>query len=404
VTSTRISRTLAEPAPAATRMDRRGIVALAGGHFVIDASVGAVPAMLAVWSAAFSLTDLAAAMVLGASLFVSSAIQPVFGVFADRKATSAFLWGGVLVATVGLAAAGLAGSYPLLLAAVIGSGLGVAAYHPEAARVTNQISAGRQETGLAWFMVGGNAGFAAGPLLVALMLPLLGGRSTLAFLVPGVVVTGWLLLERRRLSVPVVVADPTAPAGRSHVPGLSLILLITSLRTWTQFGLLAIVPLFLVDVRGASDDEAAIAVFAFTAAGAAGTIVGARLAEAVGGRLMLATSMPLTLPCVALFMLTEGALALTGLVLAGFVVMASFSVTVAIGQSYLPNRLALAAGLMIGFGAIGSAAPGLAIFGAIADSAGQEAALWAIAVVPVVAALLALWLPRPRKPDARPSP
>ena len=62
--------------------------------------------------------------------------------------------------------------------------------------------------------------------------------------------------------------------------------------------------------------------------------------------------------------------------------MASFSVTVAMGQDYLPGRLALAAGLMIGFGAIGSAPPGLALFGAIADAAGREAAIWGIAALP----------------------
>ena len=56
------------------------------------------------------------------------------------------------------------------------------------------------------------------------------------------------------------------------------------------------------------------------------------------------------------------------------------------GQEYLPDRLALAAGLMIGFGAIGSAPPGLALFGAIADAAGREAAIWGIAALPLLGA------------------
>jgi len=71
-------------------------------------------------------------------------------------------------------------------------------------------------------------------------------------------------------------------------------------------------------------------------------------------------------------------------------------VTVAVGQSYLPTRLALAAGLMIGFGAIGSAPLGLAMLGAVADILGRETALWIVAALPVVGALMALFLPEPR--------
>ena len=53
---------------------------------------------------------------------------------------------------------------------------------------------------------------------------------------------------------------------------------------------------------------------------------------------------------------------------------------------------------MIGFGAIGSAPPGLALFGAIADAAGREAALWGVAVLPLIGAALALLLPDRRRP------
>ena len=82
------------------------------------------------------------------------------------------------VAAAGLAVSGLAGGYLGVLACIVGSGLGIAAFHPEAARVANQISAGRPATGLAWFMVGGHAGFALGPLLAA-RAPRLEGRGLL---------------------------------------------------------------------------------------------------------------------------------------------------------------------------------------------------------------------------------
>ena len=108
---------------------------------------------------------------------------------------------------------------------------------------------------------------------------------------------------------------------------------------------------------------------------------------------MLLWSMPLVSPLIALFLVDEGPAGLVAFAAAGAVLMASFSVTVAMGQVYLPHRLALAAGLMIGFGAIGSAPPGLALFGAIADAAGREAAIWGIAALPLLAAALAVFLP-----------
>src|SRR5262245_13064563 len=386
------------PAEARGSMDREGLTMLASGHLVIDAVSGAVPAMLPVFTALYALSDLAASMILGASLLVSSAIQPLFGLLADRRPTPAFLWGGVAVAAAGLAASGLAGGYAGVLACIVGSGLGIAAFHPEAARVANQISAGRPATGLAWFMVGGHAGFAVGPLLAALFIPLLDERATLVFLVPGVAVSLWLHRQRARLTVAVPRQRPTVPRrARESSWNIGLLLFVTSMRTWTVFCLLALAPLLLVDDRGFSDQAAGLVVAAFAGAGAIGTVAGAVLAERVGGKRMLIWTVPAVAPLIAGFLLTEGAISVILFTAAGFVLLASFSVTVMMGQEYLPDRLALAAGLMIGFGAIGSAPIGLALFGAIADAAGREAALWGVAALPLLAGAVAILLPERRR-------
>src|SRR5262245_5108520 len=132
------------PAEPRGPMDRGGLTLLASGHFVIDAAVGAVTAMIPVFTAIYALSHPAASMILGASMPASPAIQPPFGLLAARRPTPAFSWGGVAVGAAGLALAGLAGGYVGVLACIVGSGLGIAAFHPEAARVANQISAGRK--------------------------------------------------------------------------------------------------------------------------------------------------------------------------------------------------------------------------------------------------------------------
>jgi MFS transporter, FSR family, fosmidomycin resistance protein len=383
----------------AVAADRGGLALLGAGHFVIDMTVGAIPAFIPVFSDLFDLSDTEAVMILGASVFSSSAIQPLFGWLADRRSSGWFMWAGVLVAAVGLALAGLASGYPVLIAAIVASGLGVAAFHPEAARVANHLAGSKKATGVAWFSVGGNLGFAAGPLVAALFFPLMSdARTTLVFLVPGVAASLLLVSQRARISHAVTAPAAGRRAGvRSNVPGMALLVGVVTLRTWAQFGVLTIAPLFLQDTRGFSTGETGLVVFAFSMAGALGTIAGAVMADRIGGRRMLMFTTPVVAPLLAAFLLTDGALSLAALSAAGFVLLASFSVTVVMGQEYLPHRLALAAGLMIGFAAIGSGAIGLAWIGPLADAAGRETALWAVAALPLAAAALAATLPPPHR-------
>jgi FSR family fosmidomycin resistance protein-like MFS transporter len=176
---------------------------------------------------------------------------------------------------------------------------------------------------------------------------------------------------------------------------MGLLVGVVVLRTWVQFGLLTIGPLLLVHERGYSDGGAAVAIGAFSLAGALGTIAGGMVADRLGGDRILAASLPLAAPLVIGFLLVPGAGGVALLAAAGFLTLASFSATVVMGQEYLPGRPALAAGLMIGFAAIGSAAPGLALLGALADAAGRETAIGAIAAIAVCAGALATFLPRP---------
>ncbi len=199
-------------------------------------------------------------------------------------------------------------------------------------------------------------------------------------------------------------AHPAAAdaAARPTTWGIGLLLVVTSLRTWTQFGLLALFPLLLVDDRGFSR--------------AAGRLRGGRVLRGRRGRARSPArcsptgwaagacwcwSLPVATPLAALALLTERAVSTIAFALVGFVLLSSFSVTVMMGQEYLPGRLALAAGLMIGFGAIGSAAPGLALFGAIADTAGRDIALWCIAVLPAAGAARSPLLLPPRPAPRR---
>lgn len=378
-----------------TPPDRGRLGVLSAGHFVVDFSVGMLSPLLPAFKRALNLSDLRTSLILAAVTFSSSFIQPLFGVVADRVRATWFLWGGVGAATLGIALAGVSTNYWLTLALVVVGGLGVGAYHPEAARLANHFAGTRKATGVAWFTVGGNVGFAVGPLLVALLITDFDERTTLVLAVPGAIALAVILANLPAMRVAVAPASERR-TGRSHVTGMSLLVTAVSLRTWAQFGLMAIVPLYLTEERGMSGREQGLVIFAFVMTGAVGTIVGARIADAIGGRPMLVASLLLAAPAIAGFIATGGAVSIVLLAAAGFMLMASFSATVVMGQRYMPHRLALAAAWVLGFGAIGAATPWLPLIGWIADAQGREVALWVLAAVPIVGALVAAVTPHPR--------
>lgn len=390
----------AEPVDVAP--DRRSLGVLASGHFLVDMTVGMLSPLLPAFKKALALTDLRTSLLLAAVTFSSSFIQPLFGLVADRVTATWMLWCGVGLATTGLATAGLVSSYWLLLVLVIVCGLGVGAYHPEAARLANHFAGTRKATGVAYFTIGGNVGFAFGPLIVASFVPLLEERTTLLILVPGVVALGLLLADIGRVTVPVVLpeAHPERVAGVTDLRGMLLLITTVSLRTWTQFGLMAIVPLYLTGERGMGDRAQGFVIFAFVITGAIGTMAGGMLADAIGGRRMLMLTLPVATPCIAAFILDDGWPGVVALSAAGFILMASFSATVVMGQAFMPHRPALAAAWVLGFGAIGVATPWLPAIGAIADAWSRETALWILAALPVAAGLVAATVPERHRPGA----
>ena len=150
------------------------MAALSSGHLVTDLAQGSLPAFLPFLVDEFGLSYTMAAALVLAGTFASSIIQPLFGLWSDARGALWLLPAGVAIAGVGMGAAALAPSYPLVVLAVVVSGLGVAAYHPEGSKFASYVSGGRRASGMAFFSVGGNIGFALGPLVASFVIITLG--------------------------------------------------------------------------------------------------------------------------------------------------------------------------------------------------------------------------------------
>jgi len=330
----------------------------------------------------------------------SSIIQPAFGAVSDRLSLAWLMPVGVGLAALGIGFAGVAPSFGLTALAVSVGGLGVAAFHPEGARFANYASGSRRGTGMSLFSVGGNLGFALGPILITPAVLLFGLSGTLVVaIVPALVAVGLALelpkLKARTAHAAAASAARVKAADRSEddLRAFGMLTAVVSVRSWIYFGLQSFAPIWFIREFGATEASANTALAAMLVAGAVGTLVGGRLVDRIGRRRVLVGSIVAQIPLLLAYMLAPGLLVAAILLAAiGFVTVMSFSVSVVMGQEYLPSRLGIASGITLGF-AIGVGGVAAAILGVVADAAGLETVMWIVALLPLLGLALAHTLP-----------
>jgi MFS transporter, FSR family, fosmidomycin resistance protein len=374
-------------------LDRRALAVLGAGHLCVDLCQGAVPALLPFLAAERGYSYAALGALVLFSTIGSSIVQPLFGLLSDRIARPWLMPAGLTLAGTGIALAGPAPTYALTALAVVVSGLGVAAFHPEGAKFAGLASRERKGRGMSLFSVGGNAGFALGPLLttpLVLVFGLSGTVPLIVFPLAAAVLTGRELGRLRWLER--VQAPALASTGEDDWGAFSRLGGLIALRSGVYFGLQAFVPAYFVAELSSSEAAGNAALTIMLAMGAIGTLVGGGLVDRWGARAVLVGTQVLLLPLLVVLPLVGAAPATIVLGLVGFVTIASFSVTIVLGQAYLPSRVGLASGITLGL-AIGLGGVAATALGLIADSAGLHAVLWTIAALPVPAAALAVSLP-----------
>ncbi|MDD7917113.1 MFS transporter [Actinomycetospora callitridis] len=377
---------------------RRRALALAVEHGVDDLYQGAVPALLPalVATRGWDLTR-AGGIVLAATV-LSSVAQPLFGVLADRLRVPGLRVAGLLTAAGGVAAVGVVDSYVATWAVVLLSGLGTAAYHPEAARAVHATGTG--DRGMGWFTVGGLAGFAAGPAAVGLVVGGLGLGATPLLALPAVGAAVVALVPRRRPG-PVdpgrVPAASESARGRDDWPRFGWLTGVVVSRSVLFYGLSAFLAVHLTIRFDLSPGLAAITLGIFTGAGAVATITSSALTRRFGRTAVLRGSYVAALPLLAATLLAPSpVLALVATGLLGAALGVPVPVHTTLGQAYLPHHLGLAASVTLGLAvsAGGLASPAL---GALADHAGTTVALAVLLGCPLLAGLLTLPLTDPEE-------
>jgi FSR family fosmidomycin resistance protein-like MFS transporter len=386
----------ASPAPD-DQVDYKAITLLSGAHLADDINQGVVPAMLPFFIAAYHLTYAAAAGLVLAQTLASSVVQPLFGMLADRRSSPWLIPMGLLLAGVGVALTGVAPTYGLLFAAIALSGFGISAFHPEAARRVRYLSGSRQATTMSLFTVGGMVGFAIGPMFITPTLITFGMHGALVLAIPVMIMAAAVTLQLPRITT-VHISRQTGTGGRvvADAPerwaDFIRLTTVVIFRSVVFFGLNTFIPLYWTHVLHGSNSGAAYALTTMLSAVAVGTLIGGRLADNHGRRIVIVISLIAVVPLILLF-LSSSNLLLVGVLLipVGGVLATSNSVVVVMAQEYLPNRVGLAAGVTLGLSmTIGGLL--MPLFGAIADHYGLSAALTILAFLPAVGFVLSLGL------------
>src|SRR5688572_10390987 len=229
-------------------LDRGAMATLSGGHLAVDFSSGAVPALLPFFVLEFDLSYTATAVLMLAVLVSSSLVQPLFGLLSDRRGAIWLVPAGVAVGGLGTGLAAVAPRYELVLLLIFIAGIGIAAFHPEGAKFAAYASGHKRASGMSYFNIGGNTGYALGPIIVTPLVLWLGLSGGLLAMLPVLVAAAVLLRALHGLQE---LAPETEARERSSavddVRAMTILGVVIALRSVAWFGLLTFVPLWVVE-------------------------------------------------------------------------------------------------------------------------------------------------------------
>ena len=252
------------------------------------------------------------------------------------------------------------------------------------------------------FNVGGNFGYALGPIVVTPLVLWLGLAGGALVAVPGLLVSVALVRALPRLAHLRPSPEAAHAATRETNTGAMAILSgVIALRSVAWFALLAFVPLWMVS-EGGSEGEGNRELALMLVAGVVGTIALGPVADRFGLRRTLLVTQALLPPLIVVFLEVGGAIGTLALMTVGFCVVGTFGITIVLSQLYLPRATGMASGLAVGL-AMGIGGVAAVALGGLADSIDLEAALLVAASAPALGVVLCFMLPAPR-PRAVPEP
>jgi MFS transporter, FSR family, fosmidomycin resistance protein len=374
------------------------ILAISFCHLLNDMMQSLLPAIYPDLKVDFGLSFAQIGIVTLVYQMTASILQPLVGLYADRRPTPLALPGGTLFSLAGLVVLSIAHRYVILLVGASLLGVGSSVFHPESSRVARMAAGGRHGLAQSLFQVGGNTGQALGPLAAALVV-VRWGQSSVAFFALLSLLSGAILWNvgtwyrqhgLARLDRGVSRQSVHAPLPLSTVVrGIAVLLLLIFSKYIYLTSLTSYYTFYLIEHFALSVQAAQLHLFVFLAAIAVGTILGGPISDRFGRKRVIWISILGALPFTLL--LPYANLFWTGplTVLIGLILASAFPAILVYAQELVPGKVGMISGLFFGL-AFGAGGVGAAWLGALADSTSLEHVYRLCAYLPFIGLLAAL--------------
>lgn len=379
--------------------DTKSVWGLSAAHLVTDLYSPILPAILPLLIVEQGYSFFLAGLIVTVYNLTSSMMQPLVGWLFDTRGIAVHISVTVLISATFISVIGLLDNYYLVLASVAVAALGHAFFHPSAlgtvSRLTRDASRGRITS---YFVIGGNLGYAIGPICAGVAVGLMGLQGLVILAVPGIAMAAVL---RYVLPAPERLQAPSAPSRneRPAYRAIALLVAASGLRAWAIFGSVAFLPTILT-LRGTDLVTANLLVSGMLIAGVAGQLVGGVLSDRYGRKEYTLIGLVTAIPPFVIFLTTGGIISLVAMIVFGFILWSTFAVTVAMAHEIAPGNVGLVSGLMLGL-AVGVGGMGVAATGWIADMTSLSLGLATIPVAIALAVPLFLAVPYPWKVFSR---
>jgi len=379
----------------------RVLAAISLSHLLNDTIQSLIPSIYPILKASFALNYSQVGLIALTLQLTASLLQPVVGMYTDRRPMPYSLVFGMGFSMVGLLLLSIAGTLAAILMAAGLVGVGSSVFHPESSRIARMASGGRHGLAQSVFQVGGNLGSSLGPLLAAFVV-VPHGQASLAWCALIAVVAMALLLQvghwsahhrppaRHRVSQ--TGWEPRAGLSRARVVGALVVLAVLIFSKYFYLASLSsYYTFYLISRFGVSVPSAQLHLFVFLGSVAAGTILGGPIGDRIGPKWVIWGSILGVFPFT--FALPFANLFWTGIltVAIGLILASAFSAILVYAQELVPGRVGTIGGIFFGF-AFGMGGLGAAALGRLADATSIEFVYRLCAYLPLIG-LLTAFLP-----------
>ncbi len=378
----------------------RVLVAISTCHLINDMLQSLLPAIYPMLKGSLALDFGQIGLITLAYQLIASVLQPVIGLYADRRARPYSLAIGMGLTLVGLVVLSMADRFGLILLAAALIGMGSSVFHPEASRVARMASGGRHGFAQSLFQVGGSVGSAIGPLLAAFVVLQRGQGSIAWFSIvafAGIVllisVGGWY----KRNYVPRGAGRAGSVAERSPLPrrkvwfALCILLALIFSKFFYTASIGSYYTFYLIEKFQISVQSAQIYLFVFLGASAAGTFVGGPIGDRFGRKYVIWGSILGVLPFTLILPYAGLSWTIVLSIVIGLIISSAFAAIVVYGQELLPGRVGAISGLLFGL-AFGMGGIGAGALGELADLTSIEFVYRVCSYLPAIG-LVAVFLP-----------